>query len=89
MIVVNLRIMPSNYIEYINSFKRYEPSDPETNSQFPNLSQYSTFINNKANEIFSMAESDHSIDSQQLQKEINEMGKTYVKSFLALSKQKS
>ena len=76
--------MSNSHILYINNFKKYEPTAIQANTQFDNLSKYSTFIHNKANEIFSDAARDNSIDSMQLQKEITELGIIYVKLFIAI-----
>lgn len=81
--------MNNNYLLYIESFKKFEPSIAEIGQQYPNLSNYSTFINNKANEIFLLASADLSIDSMELQKEILDLGKRYVKTFVAIHKQNS
>lgn len=80
--------MKKSHLTYINSFKQYEPSESDMNLMFRNLTHYSTFINGKANEIFILAAEDESVDSLMLQKEINDLGRLYVKKFMLRNKQK-
>lgn len=78
--------MESNYQNYLNLFKKFSPYALGSIISFKGLSDYSTYINNKANEIISKAASDKTIDSSQLQKEIFQLGVDYVKIFASLSK---
>jgi len=80
--------MRENYTVYIESFKKYEPTALQANVLFNNLSGYSAFINNKANEIFSIATNDTSVNTSQLQKEITDLGIIYVKLFIAIKQGK-
>lgn len=80
--------MKESHLPYINSFKQYEPSESDMNVLFRSLTHYSTFINGKANEIFILAAGDESIDNRLLQKEITDLGRMYVKSFMLRNKQK-
>jgi hypothetical protein len=74
--------MSTNYLIYIDSFKRFEPSAIQTSYPYSNLTNYSTFINNKANEIFSVAAADDSVNILELRKEILDLGILYVKIFV-------
>lgn len=74
------------YQLYLNNFKRFSPHVVGSVIRFKSLSDYSTYINNKANEIISKAASDQSIDSLQLQREIFELGVSYVKIFAVMNK---
>lgn len=78
--------MESNYQNYLNLFKTFSPYALESLLSFKGLSDYSTYINNKANEIISAAASDKTVDSGQLQKEIFQLGVDYVKIFANLYK---
>ena len=77
--------MDSSYQNYLSQFKRFAP-EAVADTGFKGLSDYSTFINNKANEIISNASRDRSIDSLVLQQEIFALGVDFVKNFASMSK---
>lgn len=74
------------YQNYLNNFKRFSPHVVSSMIRFRGLSDYSTYINNKANEIISKAASDKTIDNAKLQQEIFQLGVAYVKIFATMNK---
>lgn len=75
-----------SYQNYLYLFSKFSPNEVANISSFRGLSDYSTYINNMANEIVSKAAADRSIDSTQLQNEIFQMGVDYVKIFAMMHK---
>lgn len=75
-----------SYEIYLNNFKRFSPQIVGSLIHFRGLSDYSTYINNKANEIISSAAGDTTIDTAQLQQEIFQLGVAYVKIFATMNK---
>lgn len=71
----------NSYQNYVYLFSRFSPNEIGNIGTFKGLSDYSTYINNKANEIVSGAAGDKSVDSTRLQEEIFQMGVDYVKLF--------
>lgn len=75
------------YQNYLNNFKKFSPYVVGSLIRFRGLSDYSTYINNKANEIISRASTDLGIDNARLQQEILQLGVTYVKIFATMNKE--
>ena len=75
-----------SYQNYLNLFSKFSPKEEANMNSFKGLSDYSTYINNKANEIVTKAAGDRSIDSSRLQQEIFQMGVDYVKVFAMMHK---
>lgn len=75
-----------SYQNYLHLFSKFSPNELENIEAFKGLSDYSTYITNKANEIVSKAAGDKSIDNTQLQKEIFQMGVDFVKVFALMQK---
>ncbi|MEO6916686.1 MAG: hypothetical protein ABI151_14555 [Chitinophagaceae bacterium] len=75
-----------SYQNYVNLFSKFSPNEDGNFGIFKGLSDYSTYINNKANEIISEAADDNSIDCAMLQTEIFQMGVEYVKIFAMMNK---
>jgi uncharacterized short protein YbdD (DUF466 family) len=78
--------MNSSYQNYLSHFKKFSPDTVRAIITFTGLSDYSTYINNKANEIISNASADNSVDCSQLQHEIFQLGVDYVKIFATMRK---
>jgi len=74
------------YQNYLNNFKKFSPYVVGSLIRFRGLSDYSTYINNKANEIISKASTDIEIDNVRLQQEILQLGVAYVKIFATMNK---
>jgi hypothetical protein len=74
------------YQNYLNNFKKFSPYVVGSLIRFRGLSDYSTYINNKANEIISKASTEMGIDNVRLQQEILQLGVAYVKIFATMNK---